>query len=89
LKFLVTRYFEFQTGAGNRVAPAFSCVAVQDIEEDEDESWQNIDTELEAAGFSSTTVKGNRGFIREWITTVIPDDDEKETTLAVGSTIGR
>jgi hypothetical protein len=87
LKFLVTRYFEYQTGVGNRVAPAFSQVAVKDIEEDEDDSWQNIDSELEAAGFSSITVKGNRGFIREWITTVIPDDDDKDTVLIAGSTI--
>ena len=87
LKFLVTRYFEYQTGVGNRMAPAFSQVAVKDIEEDEDDSWGNIDSELEEAGFDSMTVKEHRGLIREWITTVIPDDDDKVTVQLAGSTI--
>lgn len=87
LKFLVTRYIEFQNGPGNSVAPAFSRVGVKDIEEDEDDSWRNINTEFESAGISSTTVKENRGFIREWIATVIADDGEKETAVTAGSTI--
>jgi phosphoglycerate-specific signal transduction histidine kinase len=33
LKFLVTQYFQFQTGTGGKVAPAFSQVAMQDVTE--------------------------------------------------------
>ncbi|PMD42738.1 hypothetical protein L207DRAFT_581390 [Hyaloscypha variabilis F] len=87
LKFLVTRYWEFQNGVGDRRAPAFSSVTVKDIEEEEDDSWRNIDTELEEAGFEAKTVRGNRGFIREWITTVVPPEGEKETAFNASSTI--
>jgi hypothetical protein len=62
-------------------------LAVKDITEDEDNSWQNIDAEFEAAGFNPSVVKRNRGFIRDWITTVIPEDGEKEITFETGLTI--
>lgn len=87
LKFLVTRYFEYQTGVDNRLTPTFSQVTVKDIQDDEDYSWQNLYPEFSAAGFDTTIVKRNRGFIREWITTVIPDENEKDTILIAGSTI--
>ena len=88
LKFHVTRYIEYRTGTGDRIAPAFSQVAVKDIIEDEDNSWQNIDAEFETAGFNLEVVRRNRGFIRDWIRTAIPDDGGKEIAGAGSRIVG-
>jgi hypothetical protein len=82
LEYLVTRYWEFQTGTGGKAEPAFSQVAVKDISEDEAPSWQIIDAELAEAGFEPAIVRNNRGYIRNWIGTVIPEEDEPQGTEA-------
>ncbi|KAH6665558.1 hypothetical protein B0J14DRAFT_680721 [Halenospora varia] len=82
LEYLATRYWEFQTGTGSKAEPAFSQVAVKDISEDEAPSWQVIDEELEEAGFESAIVRSNRGFIWNWIGTVIPEDEPQDVEAA-------
>ncbi|EHK98559.1 putative E3 ubiquitin-protein ligase SMURF1 [Glarea lozoyensis 74030] len=76
LKFLVTQYYEFQTGTGGKVAPAFSQIAVKDTTEGDDH-WKNIEAEFEAASFNPTVVRRNQKFIKDWIVTVIPEEGEK------------
>jgi hypothetical protein len=80
LEYLVVRYWEFQTGTGGKAEPAFSQFAVKDISEDGAASWQVIDAELKETGFESSIVLNNRGFIRNWIGTVILEEDEKDVT---------
>lgn len=75
LEYLVTRYWEFQTGTG-KIEPAFSQVAVKDISEDEAPSWEVIDADLGKEGFEPQIVRGNREFIRNWIRIVIPEEEE-------------
>ena len=63
---------EFQEG--KRAAPAFSLVTVETL--DQEETWQNIVTELQTKDIDTQAISTNQGYIRNWIDQVILADDD-------------